>query len=76
VLIDSHPMGNEQTSYNTAEFVDGWKWVWSSIVGMSTYNSELKGRVFVDILNEPDSQGQRWEAHVGCLAGCGGACAA
>ncbi len=64
-------MGNEQASHSLSEFVDGWKWVWSNIVAMPTYNSDLKGRVFVDILNEPDSQGQRWEAQVGCWLECG-----
>ena len=65
VLVDYHPMGHEATSYSAPEFVENWKWVWSSIVGMDNYHSHIKGRVFLDLLNEPDSQGQRWEAQNG-----------
>jgi hypothetical protein len=65
VLVDYHPMGYEATSYSAPEFVESWKWIWSSVVGLDNYHAHLKGRVFVDILNEPDSQGQRWEAQNG-----------
>jgi hypothetical protein len=65
VLVDYHPNTLEWTSHSARDFINEWKWVWSSIVGMNNYHSHLKGRLFVDILNEPDFQGQRWEAQNG-----------
>jgi hypothetical protein len=68
VLVDYHPLDGtkrprELTSYSTSNFIESWKWIWTSIVGLDNYHSHLKGRLFLDLLNEPDSQGQRWEPH-------------
>jgi hypothetical protein len=65
VLVDYHPMGAEQTSYDRALFVSEWAAVWRAITSLPSYQAQLKGRVFVDIMNEPDSMGLRWEASGG-----------
>jgi hypothetical protein len=55
-------MGAESTSYNAAQFIESWKWVWGRVACLPNFQSDLAGRVFVDILNEPDSQRQGWQA--------------
>lgn len=61
VLIDYHPMGMEKTSYDAAAFVEAWKQVWSAVSCLPNFRRDMVGRVFVDILNEPDSQWQAWQ---------------
>ncbi|KAI8474575.1 MAG: hypothetical protein J3K34DRAFT_407464 [Monoraphidium minutum] len=61
VLIDSHPMAQEMTSHDADEFVKSWKWVWSRFACLPNFEEDFKGRLFVDILNEPDSQHQGWQ---------------
>lgn len=63
VLIDSHPMAQEMTSHNADEFVKSWKWVWSKFACLPNFEEDMKGRLFIDILNEPDSQRQGWQAN-------------
>jgi aryl-phospho-beta-D-glucosidase BglC (GH1 family) len=61
VLIDYHPMGLEATVYNTPAFVNNWKAVWRAVTNLPNFDADIKGRIFIDILNEPDSMGLRWE---------------
>jgi hypothetical protein len=54
-------MGLDDSSYNTVTFVDGWKWLWGALRCLDNFEQDIKGRLFLDLLNEPDSMGQRWE---------------
>lgn len=65
VLLDYHPMGLEYTSYDTRDFVGNWTTVWHGVTCLPGFEDDLKGRVFLDLLNEPDSIGQRWEDQPG-----------
>ncbi len=38
--------------------------MWTSIANLPNYHMDLKGRVMVDIFNEPDSMGMRWKSVV------------
>jgi hypothetical protein len=58
-------MSQEQTSHNAKDFVAGWKWVWSKFACLPNFDEDFAGRLFVDILNEPDSQGQGWQPKEG-----------
>lgn len=76
VLLDYHPMGLEYTSYDTRDFVGNWTQVWRAVTCLPNFQQDLKGRIFLDLLNEPDSIGQRWEdqqnppgGHAGPAAG-------
>jgi hypothetical protein len=51
----------EKTSYDAAAFVEAWKQVWASVTCLPNFRRDMVGRVFVDILNEPDSQWQAWQ---------------
>jgi len=60
VLIDYHPMGLEWIQNDEKAFVAGWKWVWSSVACLPNFNDDLRGRVFVDIMNEVRVHPQIW----------------
>lgn len=53
--------GMEKTSYDVAAFVSAWAEVWQEVTCLPNFNRDMIGRVFVDILNEPDSQWQGWQ---------------
>lgn len=65
VLLDYHPMFVEKTAWNADEFVAGWRRVWQAVLRLPNFDSDLRGRVFIDVLNEPDSIGLRWEPSAG-----------
>lgn len=65
VVIDWHPMGMEQTSYVVDDFVREWKKVWEAVACLPNFESDLKGRLLVDLANEPDSQWQGWQVKNG-----------
>lgn len=51
-------MGMEQTSYVVDDFVREWKKVWEAVACLPNFESDIKGRLLVDLSNEPDSQWQ------------------
>lgn len=60
VVLDYHPMGVENIPYNTQEFVKRWKSLWNSFRSLPNFHSELKGRILLDLMNEPDSMRIKW----------------
>jgi Cellulase (glycosyl hydrolase family 5) len=62
VVLDYQPQGLEQQAYNLDAFVNGWADVWRKVTCLPNFNSDLAGRVLIDVMNEPDSMGIRWEA--------------
>eukprot|EP00775_Hariotina_reticulata_P004256 gene4256-4507_t len=61
VVVDYQPMGLEQHPYNLGQFVGAWVDLWKQIVCLPNFNSDMAGRIMVDVMNEPDSMGIRWE---------------
>jgi hypothetical protein len=57
--------GMEQTSYVVDDFVREWKKVWEAVACLPNFSSDLKGRLLVDLANEPDSQWQGWQVKNG-----------
>jgi hypothetical protein len=54
--------GLEQHPYNLKQFVDKWTDLWKMVVCLPNFQHDIANRVFVDVMNEPDSMGIRWEA--------------
>lgn len=54
-------MGMEKTSFDAAAFVSAWKQVWEAVSCLPNFRRDMVGRLFVDIMNEPDSQWQGWQ---------------
>jgi hypothetical protein len=53
----------EYQPYNVDEFVCKWKTLWSKVAALPNFHSDLKNRIFVDVMNEPDSMDIKWEWH-------------
>jgi hypothetical protein len=54
-------MNTEPQAFNVREFTCKWRVLMSRVLAMPNFESDIKGRVFVDVMNEPDSMGIRWE---------------
>ncbi len=61
VLVDYHPMFSEQVALDRQQYVDSWAALWRTVTSLPSYPQDLCGRVFLDLLNEPDALGLRWE---------------
>ncbi|GBF99351.1 glycoside hydrolase [Raphidocelis subcapitata] len=62
VLAEFRPAGPDATARNGAAFVDAWKWLWRRAACLPNFREDLAGRVFVDLMGDPDAAGHRWEA--------------
>jgi hypothetical protein len=78
VVLDYHPSYGgpgtaEEHSRSPAALVAGWRRVWRTLACLPSFGSDIKGRVFIDILNEPDCLGYRYAAVGTELRTCCGA---
>lgn len=62
VVLDYQPQGLEQHPNNLSQFVGAWKSLWQKVTCLPNFNSDIAGRVFIDVMNEPDSMGIKWES--------------
>jgi hypothetical protein len=62
VVLDYQPQGLEQHAYNLVDFVTYWGNLWRRVTCLPNFNSDLANRVLIDVMNEPNSMGIRWEA--------------
>eukprot|EP00882_Tetradesmus_deserticola_P019764 GHRQ01021302.1.p1 GENE.GHRQ01021302.1~~GHRQ01021302.1.p1 ORF type:complete len:501 (+),score=125.39 GHRQ01021302.1:274-1776(+) len=62
VILDYQPQGLEQHAYNLNQFVTAWADLWKAVTCLPNFYTDIAGRVLVDVMNEPDSMGIRWEA--------------
>lgn len=62
--------GMEQTSYVVDDFVREWKKVWEAVACLPNFDSDIKGRLLVDLANEPDSQWQVSQPKGACWCTC------
>ncbi|WIA18743.1 hypothetical protein OEZ85_003433 [Tetradesmus obliquus] len=65
VMLDYQPMGTEPQAYNVKEFVCKWRSLVSRVKSVNNWEEDIKGRVFIDVMNEPDSMGIKWEPSSG-----------
>jgi hypothetical protein len=54
------PMNTEPQAYSIREFVCKWRVLMSRVMALPNFEDDIKGRIFVDIMNEPDSMGIQW----------------
>ena len=64
VLVDYHAYPGDMT-VSSGNLVNDWTTLWQAIVGLPSFGSELAGRVFVDLINEPDGINVFWEPNDG-----------
>uniref|UniRef100_A0A383VWA1 Glycoside hydrolase family 5 domain-containing protein n=1 Tax=Tetradesmus obliquus TaxID=3088 RepID=A0A383VWA1_TETOB len=61
VLVDYHPHETEMAVLADPDsFARKWRGLWSAFTCLPNFASDLKGRVFLDLLNEPDELGMGW----------------
>jgi hypothetical protein len=66
VVIDFHPTKFYASSPDTrlhkdlTRFANSWQGFWRDLMSLPTYNTSIKGRVLVDIHNEPDAFNVGW----------------
>lgn len=53
--------GLENQAYDVNLFVDAWSDLWKRVACLPNFGSDIAGRVFVDVMNEPDSMNIVWE---------------
>lgn len=65
VILDYHPQNSETQAHDLTAFVDAWVNVWVSVTCLPNFESDMAGRIILDIMNEPDSMSIRWEPQGG-----------
>jgi len=60
VLVDFHAAPGD-TTVSSGNFVSDWQTLWRAITALPTFASDLAGRIFLDLYNEPDGIGLRQE---------------
>jgi hypothetical protein len=56
--VDYHPHETEMAYLADPDtFARKWRGLWSAFTCLPNFSSDLKGRVFLDLLNEPDEYG-------------------
>ncbi len=53
VLVDYHAYPGDTTVASGA-LVSDWQTLWKAITALPSFASDLAGRVFLDLINEPD----------------------
>lgn len=63
VVVDYHPRGVDQAVYtNTTNFSQAWSSLWSYMMALPNFEDDIRGRVFLELFNEPDHEGISWDA--------------
>jgi hypothetical protein len=61
VQVDYHPHLKELEFLSDADtFARKWWTLWTAITCLPNYTTDLKGRVLLDLLNEPDEYNLGW----------------
>ena len=53
VLVDFHARPGD-TTVSSGNLVGDWTTLWRAMVALPSFSSSLAGRVFLDLINEPD----------------------
>ena len=60
VLVDFHAAPGD-TTVQSGNLVRDWQTLWRVISSRPAFDSALAGRIFLDIINEPDGLGLRYK---------------
>lgn len=55
----------ESHAYDLNLFVDTWAGLWKKFSCLPNFQRDLANRIFIDVMNEPDSMNIKWEAQDG-----------
>ncbi|KAF6265117.1 glycoside hydrolase superfamily [Scenedesmus sp. NREL 46B-D3] len=57
VVLDYHPEAGDTTPLHAQDFARAWMYTWATITCLPNFASDIRGRILLDLLNEPDSAG-------------------
>jgi hypothetical protein len=60
VLVDYHAHESEDALESPEALVHNWLRLWRALAAVPSWEDELKGRVFLDVINEPDEHKIGW----------------
>jgi hypothetical protein len=55
--LDYHPEADDTTALDTQDFARAWMYTWATITCLPNFASDIRGRILLDLLNEPDRAG-------------------
>lgn len=61
VLVDYHTHEAEDALDSPAALTENWLRLWRALTALPSWEEELKGRVFLDLINEPDEHKIGWD---------------
>uniref|UniRef100_A0A383VF90 Glycoside hydrolase family 5 domain-containing protein n=1 Tax=Tetradesmus obliquus TaxID=3088 RepID=A0A383VF90_TETOB len=57
VVLDYHPDASDATPLDAQDFARAWMYTWATITCLPNFASDIRGRILLDLLNEPDKAG-------------------
>lgn len=60
VQLDYHPTANDTLAYSARDFARAWMYTWATIACLPNFASDIRGRLILDLVNEPDKLGLTW----------------
>eukprot|EP00775_Hariotina_reticulata_P008523 gene8523-8705_t len=57
VVLDYHPTPDDPTAMNVKEFAESWLILWAAVTCLPNFSTDIRGRVLLDLLNDPDKLG-------------------
>lgn len=63
--LPCNPQGLENHAYDTNQFVSAWADLWKKVSCLPNFQADIANRVFIDVMNEPDSMNIVWEPSSG-----------
>lgn len=64
-FILCHLQGLENQAYDVNQFVTAWAELWKKVSCLPNFQTDIAQRVFIDVMNEPDSMNIVWEPSSG-----------
>jgi hypothetical protein len=61
VLVDYHTHSAETALESPEALVANWMRLWRALTSLRSWGDELKGRIFLDLINEPDEHRIGWD---------------
>jgi hypothetical protein len=55
--LDYHPGSEDRLAWDVETFAASWLNLWASLTCLENFSSDLRHRVLLDLINEPDKLG-------------------
>lgn len=55
--LDYHPDPADTLALDVEDFARAWTYTWAAVACLPNFASDIRGRLLLDLLNEPDKAG-------------------